>query len=97
MSAEGAKNVSWPWLSPLRRWGSLTMAFIGKFVCIYIYIYICVNLYVCTYIHVFIYIIYIIYTYKYIMPALQCTFIFAYNMFGAYLFMILTSFFLKQY
>ena len=32
LSAEGAKNVSWPWLSPLRRWGNLTMAFTGKFV-----------------------------------------------------------------
>ena len=26
-----SKNVSWPWLSPLRGWGSLTMAFTGKF------------------------------------------------------------------
>ena len=26
LSAEGAKNVSWPWLSPIRGWGSLTMA-----------------------------------------------------------------------
>ena len=26
LSAEGAKNVPWPWLSPLRGWGSLTMA-----------------------------------------------------------------------
>ena len=32
MSAEGAKYVSWPRLSPLRGWGSLTMAFTGKFV-----------------------------------------------------------------
>ena len=32
MSAEGAKNVSWHWLSPLRGWGSLTMTFTGKFV-----------------------------------------------------------------
>ena len=32
LSAEGAKNVSWPWLSPLRGWGSLTMASTGKFV-----------------------------------------------------------------
>ena len=32
LSAESAKNVSWPWLSPLQRWGSLTMAFTGKFV-----------------------------------------------------------------
>ena len=30
MSAEGAKNVSWPWLSPLRGWGSLAMAFTGN-------------------------------------------------------------------
>ena len=29
---EGAKNVSWSWLSPLRGWVSLTMAFPGKFV-----------------------------------------------------------------
>ena len=29
--AEDAKNVSWPWLSPLRGWGSLTVAFTGKF------------------------------------------------------------------
>ena len=32
LSAEGAKNVSWPWLSKLRRWGSLTMTSTGKFV-----------------------------------------------------------------
>ena len=32
------KNVSWPWLSPLPGWGSLTMAFTGKFVYMYIYI-----------------------------------------------------------
>ena len=38
--AEGAKNVSWPWLSPFQRCGSLTMAFTAKFVYIYIYIYI---------------------------------------------------------
>ena len=31
MSAEGAKNVSWLWLSPLQGWGSLTMACAGKF------------------------------------------------------------------
>ena len=41
---EGAKNVSWSWLSPLRGWGSLTMAFTGKFIytiyIIYIVIYI---------------------------------------------------------
>ena len=33
-----AKNVFWPWLSPLRVWGSLTMSLTGKFVYIYIYI-----------------------------------------------------------
>ena len=38
LSAEGVKNVSWPWLSPLRGWGSLTMTFTGKFVYIYNYI-----------------------------------------------------------
>ena len=32
MKNEGAKNVSWPWLSPFRGWVSLTMAFTGKFV-----------------------------------------------------------------
>ena len=41
LSADGAKNVSWPWLSPLRGWGSVAMAFTGKFVFVYnIYIYI---------------------------------------------------------
>ena len=35
LSAEGAKNVSWPWLSPLRGWGSLTMSLTGKFVYLY--------------------------------------------------------------
>ena len=30
--AEGAENVSWPWLSPLRGWHSLTMTSTGKFV-----------------------------------------------------------------
>ena len=25
LSAEGAKNFSWPWLSPLRGWGSLNI------------------------------------------------------------------------
>ena len=30
--AEGFENVSWPWLSPLRGWGSLTKTSIGKFV-----------------------------------------------------------------
>ena len=32
LSAEGAKNVSGPWLSPLRGWSSLTMTFTGKLV-----------------------------------------------------------------
>ena len=32
LSAQGAKNVSWPWLSPLAGWGCLTMASTGKFV-----------------------------------------------------------------
>ena len=34
LSAEGAKNVLWPWLSVLRGWvrGSLTMAFLGKLI-----------------------------------------------------------------
>ena len=34
LSAEGTKSVSWPKLSPLRGWDSLTMPFDGKFVCI---------------------------------------------------------------
>ena len=29
---EGAKNVSWPWLSPLQEWDSLTVEVTGKFV-----------------------------------------------------------------
>ena len=32
LSAEGAKNVSWPLLSPLQGWGNLTMTSTGKFV-----------------------------------------------------------------
>ena len=32
LSVEGATNVSWPWLSPLWGWGSLTIAFTSKFV-----------------------------------------------------------------
>ena len=38
LSAESAKNFSCPWLSPLQGWGSLTMAFTGKFVYNYVYI-----------------------------------------------------------
>ena len=45
LSPEGAKNVSWSWLSPLRVWGSLTMTFTGKF----IYIYIHTHEHTCTY------------------------------------------------
>ena len=56
MKNEGAKNVSWPWLSPFRGWGSLTMAFTGKFVYILYYI---------LYIY-YIYYIYIIYIYIHI-------------------------------
>ena len=32
LSAEGTKNVFWPWISPLRGQGSLTITFTGKFV-----------------------------------------------------------------
>ena len=32
LPAENAKNVSWPWLSPLQGWGSRTMSLTGKFV-----------------------------------------------------------------
>ena len=32
LRTEDAKNVSWPWLSLLRGWDILTMAFTGKFV-----------------------------------------------------------------
>ena len=32
LSTEGVKKVSWPWLSPLRGWGNLTMTSTGKFV-----------------------------------------------------------------
>ena len=46
LSAEGAKNVSWPWLSPLRGWVSLTMTSTGKFTYIYIYIYIYIYTYI---------------------------------------------------
>ena len=37
MHTEDTKNVSWPWLSLLRGWGSLAMAFTGKFVYIAYY------------------------------------------------------------
>ena len=41
LSAEGSKNVSWPWLSPLRGWCCLTIAFTGKFVYIWLIISSC--------------------------------------------------------
>ena len=44
LSAEGAKNVSWPRLSPLQGWGSPTMAFTGKFVCKWLTISSCYGL-----------------------------------------------------
>ena len=33
LSAEGAKNVSWFWLSSFRGWGSVNMTSTGKFLC----------------------------------------------------------------
>ena len=39
LSAEGVKYVSWPWKSSLRAWSSLTKAFTGNFIYIYISIY----------------------------------------------------------
>ena len=51
LSAEDGKNFSWPRLSPLRGWCCLTMAFTGKFVCIYIYIILYIYIY---YIHIYI-------------------------------------------
>ena len=51
LSAEGAKNVSLPWLSPLRdslAWGIFTIAFTGKFVYIHIHIY-PIFIYICIY------------------------------------------------
>ena len=41
LSGEGAKNVSWPWLSPLCGWGSLTLAFLRKFAYIWLKILSC--------------------------------------------------------
>ena len=41
LSGEGSKNVSWPWLSPLRGWCCLTIAFTGKFVYIWLIISSC--------------------------------------------------------
>ena len=60
LSAEGAKNVSWPLVSPFQEWGSLTMTFTGntgKFVYIYIYDYIYLYvLYIYIYMYIYIYI-----------------------------------------
>ena len=55
--AKDTTNVFWPWLSPLRGWGSQTMAFTCKIVHIYIRIYI--YTYIHTYIYIYIYIIYV--------------------------------------
>ena len=41
MSAEGAKTFSWPWLSLLWGWDSLTMAFTGQFAWTYLTISSC--------------------------------------------------------
>ena len=38
MSVECAKNISWPWLTPLQGWSRLTMTFAGIYIYIYIYI-----------------------------------------------------------
>ena len=79
LSAEGAKNVSQPWLSPLRGWGSLNMTSTGKFVYIYIYIHTYIHrnmlyiyiIYICTYIYyIYILYIYIYYIYKWILTIL---------------------------
>ena len=32
LSVESAQSLYWPWLSPLRRWGSLTTIYTGKFI-----------------------------------------------------------------
>ena len=71
LSLMGPKNVFYSWLSPLRRWGCLTITYTGKFLCIYIYniyIYIYIHiiffcLYVCIYIYIFIYMYIYIYIY----------------------------------
>ena len=62
MFAEGAKNISWPYLSPLRRWDSLTMTFLHKFehihlsISIFIYLYIHISTYLYIYVSIYIYI-----------------------------------------
>ena len=69
MFAGGAKNISWPYLSPLRRWDSLTMTFLHKFgyihlsISIFIYLYIHISTYLYIYVSIYIYIyIYILET-----------------------------------
>ena len=73
LSAEGAKNVSWLHsISPLRGWGSLFMAFLGKFIyiCIYIYNYVLYayiyNYILYAYIHIYNYIYIYIYLSEYV-------------------------------
>ena len=51
MSAKGAKNVFWPYQSPLSEWGSLTMIFLGKFGHIFISIYTYTHTYTHTHTH----------------------------------------------
>ena len=52
LSAEGAKNVFWLWLTPFLGWSSLTMSLTGKFVYIYINIYIYIYIYIYTHTHI---------------------------------------------
>ena len=53
LSPEGAKNVSWSWLSPLRVWGILIMVFTSKFIYIYTHEHTCtyiqINMYIAMY------------------------------------------------
>ena len=46
LSEKGAKNFSWPCLSPLRGRASLTITFLGKFEYIYLHIYIYIYIYI---------------------------------------------------
>ena len=41
LSAEGAKNFSWPWLSPPQGWGSLTLSFTGQLLYLWLSILSC--------------------------------------------------------
>ena len=56
LSAEGVKIISYSWLSPLQRWGSLTMTLPSKFVYIYIHIYKYIYIHMYKYIYIYIYI-----------------------------------------